>query len=162
MVHTAGGIPVSPATSAGNNVMTTASAQQSFETPLFHPAKSPGLQLAPQALTLTPQMDNLNISSAASQLSQKLVAAETSIAKSNQTVQTVEAMEISQQISSTATVAEINRKYLSPAQTRQSHDEKTSSSQVPEKETSAKAMAVDRENHRPRTVTLLGSDNEVL
>ena len=128
------------------------------------------LQSAPQLMnssTVTPQMNVLNNSSIACQQSQKPVVADTFKPITNQTVRTVEAMETSQPVA----VAEYNRNYPAegqqevvklncPAQSRQSHDQKISSSQVTETGASASAVTIDKQQHRP--VTLSASDNEVL
>ena len=174
MVPTAGGIAVAPAASGGSNVMTMTSAHQSLGTSPLHAAKGPdvrqtGLQMV--SSTLTPQMNSLNISNAASQQSHKLVTADTLITKTNQTVQSGEVIEAPQQALPIITVTASNRnysvggqqevlKFKSPAPSRESCDEKTSSSQGTEKGASVSDVTVDRLHYR--SVTFLASDNEVL
>ena len=135
MVPAAEGIAaVAQAASAGNNVKTKAHLRKRSRKARFLPMVSS---------TLTRQMDCLNISSAASQQSQKPVTTETSIAIGSPNV---------------GTVAESNRHF---AQSRQPpHSEKNSSSQVIEKGASASSRTVDRRQCRPETS--FPSHNEVI
>lgn len=134
MVPAAEGIAaVAQAASAGNNVKTKAHLRKRSRKARFLPMVSS---------TLTRQMDSLNISSAASQQSQKPVTTETSIAIGSPNV---------------GTVAESNRHF---AQSRQPHSEKNSLSQVPEKGASASTRTVDRRQCRPETS--FPSHNEVI
>ena len=155
MFPTAGGIPVAPAPTAGNNALNTVPAQQSLEMPILPTSNNPGLQTALQASTLTPQLQNI-------------VTSEASVLGSSEALTTVDTTEISQQLSLTG--AEGDRtdveggqqeteNFKSPDQ-EEPNVEKTDSSQVPEKE-SAESIAVAGDQESSGLSTLQISDLEV-
>ena len=155
MFPTAGGIPVAPAPTTGNNALNTVAAQQSLEMPILPTSNNPGLQTALQASTLTPQLQNI-------------VTSEASVLGSSEALTTVDTTEISQQLSLTG--AEGDRtdveggqqeteNFKSPDQ-EEPNVEKTDSSQVPEKE-SAESIAVAGDQESSGLSTLQISDLEV-
>ena len=155
MFPTAGGIPVAPAPTTGNNALNTVPAQQSLDMPILPTSNNPGLQTALQASTLTPQLQNI-------------VTSEASVLGSSEALTTVDTTEISQQLSSTG--AEGDRtdveggqqeteNFKSPDQ-EEPNVEKTDSSQVPEKE-SAESIAVAGDQESSGLSTLQISDLEV-
>ena len=155
MFPTAGGIPVAPAPTTGNNALNTVPAQQSLEMPILPTSNNPGLQTALQASTLTPQLQNI-------------VTSEASVLGSSEALTTVDTTEISQQLSLTG--AEGDRtdveggqqeteNFKSPDQ-EEPNVEKTDSSQVPEKE-SAESIAVAGDQESSALSTLQISDPEV-
>ena len=168
MFPTAGGIPVAPAPTAGNNALNTVPAQQSLEMPILPTSNNPGLQTALQASTLTPQLQSLHSSSASSQQPQNIVTSEASLLGSSEALTTVDTTEISQQLSLTG--AEGDRTDLEGGQQEtenlkspdqeEPNVEKTDSSQVPEKE-SAEAIAVAGDQESSGLATLQISDIEV-
>ena len=155
MFPTAGGIPVAPAPTTGNNALNTVPAQQSLDMPILPTSHNPGLQTALQASTLTPQLQNI-------------VTSEASVLGSSEALTTVDTTEISQQLSLTG--AEGDRtdveggqqeteNFKSPDQ-EEPNVEKTDSSQVPEKE-SAESIAVAGDQESSGLSTLQISDLEV-
>ena len=155
MFPTAGGIPVAPAPTTGNNALNTVPAQQSLDMPILPTSDNPGLQTALQASTLTPQLQNI-------------VTSEASVLGSSEALTTVDTTEISQQLSLTG--AEGDRtdveggqqeteNFKSPDQ-EEPNVEKTDSSQVPEKE-SAESIAVAGDQESCGLSTLQISDLEV-
>ena len=155
MFPTAGGIPVAPAPTTGNNALNTVPAQQSLDMPILPTSDNPGLQTALQASTLTPQLQNI-------------VTSEASVLGSSEALTTVDTTEISQQLSLTG--AEGDRtdveggqqeteNFKSPDQ-EEPNVEKTDSSQVPEKE-SAESIAVAGDQESSGLSTLQISDLEV-
>ena len=155
MFPTAGGIPVAPAPTTGNNALNTVPAQQSLDMPILPTSNNPGLQTALQASTLTPQLQNI-------------VTSEASVLGSSEALTTVDTTEISQQLSLTG--AEGDRtdveggqqeteNFKSPDQ-EEPNVEKTDSSQVPEKE-SAESIAVAGDQESSGLSTLQISDLEV-
>ena len=164
MFPTAGGIPVAPAPTAGNNALNTVPAQQSLEMPILPTSNNPGLQTAPQASGLTPQLQSLRIS----QQPQNIVTSEASLLGSSEALTTVDTTEILQQLSLTG--AEGDRTDLEGGQQEtenlkspdqeEPNVEKTDSSQVPEKE-SAEAIAVAGDQESSGLATLQISDIEV-
>ena len=155
MFPTAGGIPVAPAPTTGNNGLNTVPAQQSLDMPILPTSNNPGLQTALQASTLTPQLQNI-------------VTSEASVLGSCDALTTVDTTEISQQLSLTG--AEGDRtdveggqqeteNFKSPDQ-EEPNVEKTDSSQVPEKE-SAESIAVAGDQESSGLSTLQISDLEV-
>ena len=155
MFPTAGGIPVAPAPTTGNNALNTVPAQQSLDMPILPTSNNPGLQTALQASTLTPQLQNI-------------VTSEASVLGSSEALTTVDTTEISQQLSLTG--AEGDRtdveggqqeteNFKSPDQ-EEPNVEKTDSSQVPEKE-SAESIAVAGDQESSALSTLQISDPEV-
>ena len=155
MFPTAGGIPVAPAPTTGNNALNTVPAQQSLDMPILPTSNNPGLQTALQASTLTPQLQNI-------------VTSEASVLGSSEALTTVDTTEISQQLSLTG--AEGDRtdveggqqeteNFKSPNQ-EEPDVEKTDSSQVPEKE-SAEAIALAGDQESSGLSTLQMSDLEV-
>lgn len=158
-----------------STAISTASDHQSLRKTVFHVAKGPGawhagLPIVPQMnmlvpQTLTPQLNSLNISSATTQQLQKpVIAAGKSTGIRDQDAQT-EATETSQQAPPIMTLQERRRsfpveysnkitplpheggRFKSPDQTRQSHDAKTSSSQIKEKGACANTADVDGHRH---------------
>ena len=164
MFPTAGGIPVAPAPTTGNNALNTVPAQQSLEMPILPTSNNPGLQTAPQASGLTPQLQSLHIS----QQPQNIVTSEASLLGSSEALTTVDTTEILQQLSLTG--AEGDRTDLEGGQQEtenlkspdqeEPNVEKTDSSQVPEKE-SAEAIAVAGDQESSGLATLQISDIEV-
>ena len=155
MFPTAGGIPVAPAPTTGNNALNTVPAQQSLDMPILPTSDNPGLQTALQASTLTPQLQNI-------------VTSEASVLGSSEALTTVDTTEISQQLSLTG--AEGDRtdveggqqeteNFKSPDQ-EEPNVEKIDSSQVPEKE-SAESIAVAGDQESSGLSTLQISDLEV-
>ena len=155
MFPTAGGIPVAPAPTTGNNALNTVPAQQSLDMPILPTSNNPGLQTALQASTFTPQLQNI-------------VTSEASVLGSSEALTTVDTTEISQQLSLTG--AEGDRtdveggqqeteNFKSPNQ-EEPDVEKTDSSQVPEKE-SAEAIALAGDQESSGLSTLQMSDLEV-
>ena len=152
MFPTAGGIPVAPAPTTGNNALNTVPARQSLDMPILPTSNNPGLQTALQASTLTPQLQNI-------------VTSEASVLGSSEALTTVDTTEISQQLSLTG--AEGDRtdveggqqeteNFKSPNQ-EEPDVEKTDSSQVPEKE-SAEAIALAGDQESSGLSTLQMSD----
>ena len=168
MFPTAGGIPVAPAPTTGNNALNTVPAQQSLDMPILPTSNNPGLQTALQASTLTPQLQSLHISSASSQQPQNIVTPEALVLGSSEALTTVDTTEISQQLSLTG--AEGDRTDVEGGQQEtenfkspdheEPNVEKTDSSQVPEKE-SAESIAVAGDQESSGLSTLQISDPEV-
>ena len=154
MFPTAGGIPVAPAPTAGNNALNTVPAQQSLEMPILPTSNNPGLQTAPQASGLTPQLQSLHISSASSQQPQNIVTSEASTLGSSKAVTTLDITEISQQLSWTEVEGDRNdlegdhqetENFKSP-DLEEPNVEKTDPSQVAGKESAGEASLGSRRN----------------
>ncbi|KAJ7383811.1 hypothetical protein OS493_025683 [Desmophyllum pertusum] len=180
MVPAEGLFVAKPAGSIEDKAISTASEQPR----VFHVVKGPevrqpGLPLAPQVMvssTLTPQMNSLHISSATSQQSQKPVIVEKSIGRRDQDAQTSENTETSQQAPTIITLGQSKRcypveyktatelqevgRFKTADQSRQSLDEKISSSHIMEKGACAYNTAMDRQHQRP--AVSLTSDHESL
>ena len=167
MFPTAGGIPVAPAPTTGNNALNTVPAQQSLEMPILPTSNNPGLQTALQASTLTPLLQSLDILSASSQQPQNIVISEALLLGSSEALTTVVTTEISQQLSLTGAGDRIDveggqqetENFKSPDQ-EEPNVEKTNSSQVQEKE-SAEAIALAGDQESSGLSTLQISDIEV-
>lgn len=168
MIPTAGGFTVAPAAIGGNNALNTVPTQQSVEMPLLPASNSPGLPSAPQASTLAPQLQSLDISSVSSQPSQNVFTAEASILESSEALTTVDTTEISQLVSLTGPEGDRTDSvgdqqetgnFKSPDQ-EQANVEETDSSQVVEKE-SAGAVAASGNQGSSGPFTLQTSESEV-
>ena len=140
MFPTAGGIPVAPAPTTGNNALNTVPAQQSLDMPILPTSNNPGLQTAPQAST---QLQNI-------------VTSEASVLGSSQQLSLTGAEGDRTDVEGGQQETE---NFKSPDQ-EEPNVEKTDSSQVPEKE-SAESIAVAGDQESSGLSTLQISDLEV-